>query len=639
MGEKVGKKLRKPVNLALLMIIATSALFLGFTVPQGKYHSNAGRMLLQASGLTTFDGTYFTGSGNCVACHGTDPNGIALVDADGNDVSPVNDWQASIMANSAKDPFWQAKVRHEILVSPSITEDIENTCTDCHAPQGHSEFHMTGQGTHYSMEYLASDSLGLDGVGCMGCHGIEDIDLANTNNGSQEYSELSVAYGTFADPWSGPMIQFSGIAPAQGEHMGKSEVCAGCHSLFVNTVDYDGNLTGSTFFEQTTYHEWLNSSYDEMEVECQSCHMPDAGEVKVSSVPEWLFPRPFQKHYFVGGNSSMLKIMRDNAGELEISATTDQFNMVIERTEQLLQEESLELDVTHVGNEEDSAVVQLTLENLAGHKFPSGYASRLLFVEFRMTNEDGDVLFHNGIMDDDYEIVDRDPEWEPHYDVIRNEEDVQIYEQVIADVEGEVTTVLERAAYPLKDNRLVPVGYSTAHSAYDTTAMAGIVLTDPNFNQADGVEGTGSDILEYRVALDGYVGPIQIETRVWYQALPPRWMEMMFSWDDPEINSFKAMYEGSDQSPVLVAEQVLDSTTDLDEWTLSNITIGPNPTSDGRVRVFGLNAEKHNVSIHSNDGRMIFQGPLREAEIQLPDVPGVYQIILDGKRSFRVVRL
>ncbi|MBK7084529.1 MAG: hypothetical protein IPH53_07620 [Flavobacteriales bacterium] len=44
----------------------------------------------------------------------------------------------------------------------------------------------------------------------------------------------------------------------------------------------------------------------------------------------------------------------------------------------------------------------------------------------------------------------------------------------MGDVNGDVTTVLERAASTINDNRLVPQGFSTAHYAYDTTRIEGV---------------------------------------------------------------------------------------------------------------------------------------------------------------------
>ena len=75
----------------------------------------------------------FTGSGKCAGCHGTDPVGYANVTEDGHDINPTDQWRSS-MANSAKDPFWRAKVAHEVAVNPSHQLELEDKCTSCHAP-------------------------------------------------------------------------------------------------------------------------------------------------------------------------------------------------------------------------------------------------------------------------------------------------------------------------------------------------------------------------------------------------------------------------------------------------------------------------------------------------------------------------
>ena len=41
------------------------------------------------------------------------------------DVNPTDSWRSSLMANSAKDPFWRAKVAHEVAVNPSHQAELE----------------------------------------------------------------------------------------------------------------------------------------------------------------------------------------------------------------------------------------------------------------------------------------------------------------------------------------------------------------------------------------------------------------------------------------------------------------------------------------------------------------------------------
>ena len=90
------------------------------------------------------------------------------------------------------------------------------------------------------------------------------------------------------------------------------------------------------------------------------------------------------------------------------------------------------------------------LKNKAGHKF-FGYPSRRAFVEFLITNLQGDTIFHSGKRDPTgSNIINADEfgllNFEPHYDVITSEEQVQIYEVVDGDVSGSPTNIQERAA-------------------------------------------------------------------------------------------------------------------------------------------------------------------------------------------------
>ena len=52
---------------------------------------------------------WFAGSGVCAACHSN------LKDAAGEDVSIGPAWRATMMANAARDPYWLATVRSEVL--------------------------------------------------------------------------------------------------------------------------------------------------------------------------------------------------------------------------------------------------------------------------------------------------------------------------------------------------------------------------------------------------------------------------------------------------------------------------------------------------------------------------------------------
>src|SRR5262245_5833013 len=77
--------------------------------------------------------TLFKTSDNCLACH----NGLTL--ATGEDVSIGSSWRSTMMANSARDPYWQASVRRETIDHPQAAIEIEDECAVCHMPMARTQ--------------------------------------------------------------------------------------------------------------------------------------------------------------------------------------------------------------------------------------------------------------------------------------------------------------------------------------------------------------------------------------------------------------------------------------------------------------------------------------------------------------------
>lgn len=500
----------------------------------------------------------FAGSGECVQCHGYDTAMIASVDPFGNDINLVDDWRATMMANSAKDPFWRAKVSHEVLLHPQYQPLIETKCTSCHAPLGH--FAMFHQGANsYSIAEMAADSIALDGVSCLACHQQSEVGLGDTHSGEVNFDTNRVAYGPFISPLSSPMLNATQYEPVYSPHISDAGICAGCHTLITETVDLDGQLTGGTFVEQATYHEWLNSDYAVDGVSCQSCHMPTLTKGQFNLIAGFeTEPRDkFSLHEFAGANVSMLKLMKEHRAELKISATEQDFDNVIAATENMLRQRTLQVELTDLERTADTAFLALRLTNLAGHKFPSGYPARRAYVHFIATTMNGDTLFESGAIDNNYELIAHDPAYEQHYTTIRSSNEVQIYEQVLGDVNNQKTTVLVRAASALKDNRIPPKGFRQDHVVYDTTQISGQALFDSDFNVDALGEGSGSDVVYYHIPTNGYFDPISIQARVYYQSMPPKWMEEMFAESTPEIDRFVDMYNGADRTPAIVGQDTI----------------------------------------------------------------------------------
>jgi hypothetical protein len=113
----------------------------------------------------------FHTSDRCIACH----NG--LMTASGEDVSIGYDWRASMMANSSRDPYWQASVRRESLDHPESTAAIEDECSICHMPIPRYSAKLRGEHARvFSHLPFAADKKegrqAADGVSCAVCHQI-----------------------------------------------------------------------------------------------------------------------------------------------------------------------------------------------------------------------------------------------------------------------------------------------------------------------------------------------------------------------------------------------------------------------------------------------------------------------------------
>src|SRR4051812_907264 len=65
----------------------------------------------------------FQTSDRCLACH----NG--LKSPSGEDISIGFDWRSSLMANSSRDPYWQASVRRESMDHRESQAEIEDVCS------------------------------------------------------------------------------------------------------------------------------------------------------------------------------------------------------------------------------------------------------------------------------------------------------------------------------------------------------------------------------------------------------------------------------------------------------------------------------------------------------------------------------
>ena len=527
--------------------------------------------------LPTATSTLFSGSGNCAICH-IAGNGV-LTTQTGIDISPTTLWRSTMMANAARDPLWQAKVSTEVIEHPLLQSVIEDKCTTCHSPMGRTQAIYNGA-DHFSFQEALVDPLSLDGVSCTLCHQIQNADLGTDESfsGGFEVSNAHDIFGPYLSPTTMPMFNQTGYTPVYAEYIHHSEICATCHTLFTPFVNNQGHVVGY-FPEQTPYLEWKNSIYPAETTDCQTCHMPLTDEsMKIAINPPWLTTQrsPIWGHDFVGGNAFMNSILKMHSMEIGVTATEVQFDSTISRTTKMLQEQSINLSA-EVEVIEDTLNVIVQVENLSGHKFPTGFPSRRAWLHIMIKNSEAETLFESGKWDSEGEISGLDDGYEPHYDVISSQDQVQVYQSVMKDVDGNVTYTLLRGAQYAKDNRLPPKGFTTSAPEYESTEICGEAAADDNFNRSDNIEGSGSDQIHYKYAVTGKGAEFFVTVQMLYQTVAPQFAQDLFSHETDNIARFKDYYDGADKSPIL-----------LKSVSLNNVNTGIRDNRETQPAKFGL---------------------------------------------------
>jgi hypothetical protein len=490
-------------------------------------------------------GDLFTPADTCMVCHNdlTAPNG--------EDVSIGADWRASMMANSARDPYWQAAVRRELMDFPKAAEAIEDECSICHMPMTTFTARAAG-GKGRILPHLPvgrvddpDAAFASDGVACSVCHQIQPTNLGSPSSFTGKYvidattpAGRRNVFGPFAiDAGRVRVMQSSSsFVPSQAAHIQQSELCATCHTLFTHSLA--PNAASRPFPEQTPYLEWQQSAYRETQT-CQSCHMPVvAGQVAVTRVLGQ--PRSdVSRHTFRGGNFFMMRMLNRYRDELGVRATPAEMDSAIGRTITHLQKDTVRLSIARADRAGAELAIDLDIENLAGHKFPTGYPSRRAWIQVSVSDAGGRVVFESGALGPDGSVAGNDNDadagrFEPHYAEITAGEQVQVYESVMVDPAGRVTTGLLTADRYAKDNRLLPRGFDKGRASADV-AVHGGARDDADFVEA-------RDRVRYRVQVPA-TGPLTVTATLWFQPIGFRWAQNLKPYNALEPQRFVRYFE------------------------------------------------------------------------------------------------
>ena len=503
----------------------------------------------------------FQTSDRCIACHNM------LSTSQGENISIGFAWRASMMANSARDPYWQAGVRRETIDHPQARTAIEDECSKCHMPMARYQARFEGrEGEVFSHLSVGSDDrmdlYAQDGVSCSLCHQITKdklgtreslvggfvVDTTRSAGEREEFGPFKIENGETRIMRSSS----GGYRPTEGQHIRRSELCATCHTVITDALGPDGQKIGS-LPEQMPFQEWLASDYRDKQ-SCQNCHMPVVQEPVRITNTLGKFREGMSRHTFVGSNFFVLRMLNKYRADLGVVALPDELEAAATRTVAHLRSSTAQISIARIDTVGDRLQADISLQNLTGHKFPTAYPSRRAWLHVTARDRNNRVVFESGALNPNGSIQgndnDADPgRFEPHYGEIASEDEVQIYEAIMVGANNMPTTGLLSAVRFIKDNRLLPNGFNKNSVDQDITPQ-GDAMNDNDF-------GAGGDRIRYSIPVGSAQGPFQVEAELWFQPISYRWASNLKPYAAMEPQRFTGYYETmSSGSGVMLARAV-----------------------------------------------------------------------------------
>lgn len=460
---------------------------------------------------------------------------------------------------------------------------IDDTCLRCHGVMGERQYKIDTNGgllTHADLSDPNSryGALARDGVSCLGCHHIaaDGLGTEETYTGQFKVGPATELYGPYAQVATLPMQNAIGVNPQFASQVQSSLLCSSCHTIFLPVYDQNGNQPSDEHgapkisHEQTTFLEWANSNFADngpTPQSCQDCHMPqqykgqplafNIANIEDNTFPPEEFRAPddqiqltkrtaFARHTLLGINLFGLEMFGEYRSELGLYqsdpflpgfALNDTFASQYTAINAGLEVASSTATVNIVSLQNTGSALQADVKvvNLAGHSFPSGVGFRRAFLEFRVLDAAGNTLWVSGQTSNDGVILDNSGNplvteffapnqqvYQPHYNQanpITRDDQVQIYEELALSPEGQLTTSFLALDQIVKNNRLLPQGWSATGPSADMTKPVG-VNNDPNYS-----DGSGSSVVRYAIPLSSQLAnAASIVATLYYQSIPPYYL-------------------------------------------------------------------------------------------------------------------
>jgi cytochrome P460 len=307
----------------------------------------------------------------------------------------------------------------------------------------------------------------------------------------------------------------------------------------------------------------------------------------------------FARHQFQGMNVTLLEIFRQYMSPFKSNGSNilanvilgvrqndymsglDDLSTAIDAFVQQAQNSTAEVSVSEPSVSNQKLIADVKVTNKAGHRFPSGVGFRRAFLEFRVIDNDtGKTVWCSGCTNELGVIVngsERLPSelfdvykdgtkpatlsyppacnkplagispqhYQPHFfwdakkntgSAITRQDQVQIYEELNLNIQCAMTTSFLRRDYQLKDNRLLPFGWtSTGPLNADKTPYIPADYLHETYPISVGgdpayADGSGTNVVRYEIPLSAFSSRnVTVTATLYYQSIPPYFLHDRFS--------------------------------------------------------------------------------------------------------------
>ncbi|MDH3588671.1 MAG: multiheme c-type cytochrome [Gammaproteobacteria bacterium] len=327
------------------------------------------------------------------------------------------EWLPSAHRYSALDDMFQ---RVQTLMVEETSPEHTRYCAGCHDPislfsgaKNAGNITLSAEGSH-------------EGTSCLVCHSIVQADVQGNGDYTIEPQKRYVyelSDGVLASLASDYLIR------TYPEHHTRSysrslyktpEFCAACHKQYVDKeVNTDiGKVQGQNQYDSWKNSRWYVEGDPEQSIECRECHMPmvDSSDPASGDPTDYNRNRDDGKHRShrtLASNQYIPLLHKLEGAEKHVELTEQWLRGEIEIPEisdKWSEGPVVAMEIVappEVSPGEDIRLQVVLTNNKTGHDFPTGPLDMIeSWVEIKVTDDDGNVLYSGGAADEDGQVRD-----------------------------------------------------------------------------------------------------------------------------------------------------------------------------------------------------------------------------------------